>query len=373
MLYVHAALFIVNISVIAVSVYNKVIIILLLNRVKSREDNSYSDNMNVLEPLSHVEFKRVVGTRQLSQLSCWRIGGVTRRFYEVTNLKELTRLLRFHPGRIYPIGGLSNILIADELAPTETVLDLLLIHFGTAFSRLSCLESCTDLVRYLVSTAIQTRHTHHNYNDSRFILAQAGVRLGQLVHYALSQGLVDAIFLAGIPGTIGGAVRMNAGAYGDELWRHLVAVKLLHRNGDYAWYPAAAFAPGYRQVEGLGEEDCVLAVVLQFTSGDVGAARAKMRVQLQRRRASQPLELANCGSVFRNPPGDYAARLIESCQLKGQRCGGAEISTKHANFIVNREGRASCQDILQLITLARQEVQARYGIELQLEIKRLGC
>lgn len=280
---------------------------------------------------------------ELAKLSSWRIGGTASCFHEVHSLPVLVNLLRAFPYQVVPIGGLSNLLINDQGVDER----FLLVHFGRFFSR----------VKYL-------RH-------KGWIYAEAGARLGAVVSFALQQGMVDAIFLVGIPGTVGGAVRMNAGAHGSELWQHLVALKIVHRTGKCRWYWASQFKPGYREVEGLAADDLVVAVMLHFEQGDVEAARQLMREQIKRRRATQPLEFASCGSVFRNPPGDYAARLIEQCGLKGYRIGGAEVSTKHANFIVNRGG-ATSHEVLQLISLIKQKVKERYNVELQLEIKLLG-
>ncbi len=282
-------------------------------------------------------------TCNLASFSSWRIGGVSASFHEAHNLLVLANLLKLWRGSVVPLGGLSNLLINDQGLDNSC----LLVHFGRNFSRL----------RYLAK-----------YN---WIYAEAGVRLGTMVNFALRCKLTDAVFLAGIPGTVGGAVRMNAGAHGDELWRHLVAVKVMHRTGDCRWYTSKHFQFGYRQVDGLAPDDLVVAAMLQFRMGDPQLARRTMQQQLIKRRASQPLEFANCGCVFRNPAGVYAARLIEQCGMKGYRCGGAEISTKHANFIVNRD-RATSGDILRLIRVIQRNVKERYKIDLQLEIKLLG-
>ena len=208
------------------------------------------------------------------------------------------------------------------------------------------------------------------------IYAGAGVAAPKVSRFAATHDLIGAEFLAGIPGTVGGALAMNAGCYGGETWPAVCAVSTLDRNGILRERLATDYEIDYRHVAlrpapERGEEWFV-AARFQFASGDGRLARTRVRDLLARRIASQPLNRPNAGSVFRNPPGDHAARLIEACGLKGRRIGGALISPKHANFIVNAGG-ASATDIEALIELAQHEVHVRYSVRLVCEVRIVGA
>jgi UDP-N-acetylenolpyruvoylglucosamine reductase len=170
------------------------------------------------------------------------------------------------------------------------------------------------------------------------IYVDAGVACPKLARFAARHGCAGAEFLAGIPGTVGGALAMNAGCYGSETWPHVAKVELVRRDGTFVIRTPADYSIGYRMVkraDGREADGIFTASWFRFAAGDGDAARARIRELLAHRIATQPLELPNAGSVFRNPPGDYAARLIEGCGLKGFAIGGARVSERHANFIVN--------------------------------------
>jgi UDP-N-acetylenolpyruvoylglucosamine reductase len=207
------------------------------------------------------------------------------------------------------------------------------------------------------------------------IHAEAGVASPKVARFAATHGLVGAEFLAGIPGTVGGALAMNAGCYGGETWRNVVRVEVLGRDGRFEVRVAAAYAVGYRSVRRAdgGEPDGIFtAAWLDYPAGDGEAARERIRELLRRRIATQPLDLPNAGSVFRNPEGDHAARLIESCGLKGLAVGGARVSEKHANFIVNPKGAAKAADVEALIGRVRATVRAQTGVDLHPEVRVVG-
>lgn len=205
------------------------------------------------------------------------------------------------------------------------------------------------------------------------IYAEAGVAAPKLARFAANQGCVGAEFLAGIPGTVGGALAMNAGCYGAETWPVVRRVLTIDRRGAVRTRTTADYEIGYRHVAPrFTGEEWFVAAWLEFPAGDGEAARQRIRELLEKRIASQPLQLPNAGSVFRNPPGDFAARLIEAAGLKGHRIGGAEVSAKHANFIVNAEGRATAEDIESLIEQVQATVQARFGVTLVREVKIVG-
>jgi UDP-N-acetylmuramate dehydrogenase len=207
------------------------------------------------------------------------------------------------------------------------------------------------------------------------IYAEAGVASPKLARFAATHSCAEAEFLAGVPGTVGGALAMNAGCYGGETWRHLARVEVLLRDGAFAVRTPADYAIGYRSVR-LANNDALdgifTAAWFRFPHGDATQARARIKQLLVKRITTQPLNLPNAGSVFRNPEGDHAARLIERCGLKGYCIGGARVSEKHANFIVNPEGKAKAADIEALIEHVRNVVADRTGARLEPEVRIVG-
>jgi UDP-N-acetylmuramate dehydrogenase len=207
------------------------------------------------------------------------------------------------------------------------------------------------------------------------IYAEAGVACPKLARFAARRGCAGAEFLAGIPGTVGGALAMNAGCYGGEIWPHVAKVELIMRDGTFVVRTLADYAIGYRsvkRVDGRPADGIFTAAWFRFPAGDGDAARARIRELLARRIATQPLNVPNAGSVFRNPPHDHAARLIEDAGLKGFAVGGARVSEKHANFIVNAERRASARDIETLIEHVRRVVADKTGVLLETEVRIIG-
>jgi len=207
------------------------------------------------------------------------------------------------------------------------------------------------------------------------VYADAGAASPKLARFAATHGCVEAEFLAGVPGTVGGALAMNAGCYGGEAWRHVARVEVLLPSGTFTVRTPADYAIGYRTVtraDGAPCDGIFTAAWFRFPQGDAVAARARIKELLQARIASQPLGLPNAGSVFRNPPGDHAARLIEACGLKGHARGGAMVSPKHANFIVNPKGGARAADIEALIAEVQARVLAQTGVRLEAEVRVIG-
>lgn len=201
------------------------------------------------------------------------------------------------------------------------------------------------------------------------IYAGAGVPCARIARQCLKWGLGPAEFFAGIPGTLGGALAMNAGAFGGETWRHVVEVETLDRRGARHTRARAEYEVGYRRVRGP-ESEWFTAATLEFERKPGGNEQA-MRALLERRRETQPIGEWSCGSVFVNPPGEHAARLIESAGLKGYRVGDASVSEKHANFIINH-GAARAADIEALIRHVRRTVLEVHGIELETEVRIVG-
>jgi UDP-N-acetylmuramate dehydrogenase len=209
--------------------------------------------------------------------------------------------------------------------------------------------------------------------DSSLVYVEAGVGSPKLARFAAGLDLVGAEFLAGVPGTMGGALAMNAGCHGGETWRIVDRVLTVNRVGELTERTPDEFSLGYRHV-GLKThcDEWFVAAWLRLESGSGEDAKARMKEMLDKRSATQPLSLPNAGSVFRNPPGDHAARLIQEAGLKGLALGGALVSEKHANFIVNPEGKASAADIEALIARVQAEVLAKFGVPLVREVRIVG-
>ena len=207
------------------------------------------------------------------------------------------------------------------------------------------------------------------------VYAEAGVASPKVARLAARLGCEEAAFLAGVPGTLGGALAMNAGCYGGETWNHVARVEVLSRDGRFEVRQRDDYRAGYRSLrraDGSPPDGIFTAAWLSFAPGDATKARARIRELLAKRIASQPLSLPNAGSVFRNPPGDHAARLIEAAGLKGHAIGGARVSEMHANFIVNPGGRALAADIEALIGHVRAVVQTKFGVALEPEVRIVG-
>ena len=277
----------------------------------------------------------------LARNTSWRVGGPARRFYRPADADDLAAFLRGLDSSepLLWLGLGSNLLVPDAGFQ------------GTVIQTQGCL------------TRMEPR-------GDTGLFAESGVACAKLARFAARLGLVGAEFLAGIPGTLGGALAMNAGAWGGETWSQVAEVRTIDRHGQVRARSTADFSVGYREVKGPGGE-WFLDAVLQLTPGDGEAGMARIRELLEQRARTQPTGLPSCGSVFRNPPGDHAARLIESVGLKGYRLGGAQVSEKHANFIINT-GAASALDIASLIEHVRREVERQTGVRLVPEVRMVG-
>lgn len=279
----------------------------------------------------------------MSRHTSWRAGGRVKRMYRPADLADLQRFLRQVPADepLIAVGLGSNLLVRDG---------------GLDGTVLLMVGALTEL----------------RMDGDSVIYAQAGVAGAKLARFAASNHLCGAEFFVGIPGTLGGMLAMNAGCYGGETWNLVRRVQVLTRSGELLERTAQDYEIGYRHVtlRNAGNEFFVGAW-LQLEGGDVETTRKEIKALMEKRSASQPLQLPNAGSVFRNPPGGHAARLIEGCGLKGRRIGGAQVSEKHANFIVN-VGEATAADIESLIEEVRQTVLGRTGIELHPEVRIVG-
>ncbi len=206
--------------------------------------------------------------------------------------------------------------------------------------------------------------------DSEKIYVEAGVACAHVARFCTELGMTGAEFLAGIPGTMGGALKMNAGAFGGETWNIVDSVEMINSNGQITCREPKDFEVNYRSVRGL-EDEWFLSVILELKKGESQASQQKIKALLEQRALTQPTNKPTCGSVFKNPPGNYAAQLIESCGLKGYVLGGACVSTKHANFIENM-GKATAADIENLIEYIQLQVNKQHDITLQIEVCKIG-
>jgi UDP-N-acetylmuramate dehydrogenase len=207
--------------------------------------------------------------------------------------------------------------------------------------------------------------------DEHRFTAEAGVSCAVAARHAARKGLVGLEFFAGIPGTVGGALAMNAGAFGGETWQFVEHVEMLSRDGSITRRYPEEFEISYREVQMPEQNEWFLSACFRLELGDIEKAQQKIRELLEQRSDSQPTGQASCGSTFRNPEGDFAARLIESCGLKGKCIGDACVSEKHANFVINR-GNATATDIETLVDEMASTVLAKTGVRLQREFHVIG-
>lgn len=278
----------------------------------------------------------------LAAYTSWRTGGVAEWLFLPADAADLAAFLAGLPEEmtVTCLGLGSNVLVRDGGIPGVVVVT-------------------------------QGRLQAVNCTGPTEIRAEAGVSCATLARFASRLGLSGLEFLAGIPGTVGGALAMNAGCYGGETWQRVIRVETVSRSGCRHEREASEYVTRYRQVSHPAKNEWFLAGHFHLTPGDRSVSLASIKTLLEKRNASQPTGLPNCGSVFRNPVGDYAARLIEVCGLKRFSIGGAIVSEKHANFIIN-DGTATARDIETLIGHIMQTVFSHTGIMLQPEVHLLG-
>lgn len=207
--------------------------------------------------------------------------------------------------------------------------------------------------------------------DGETVTAGAGVLLTRLANFAQEHGLTGLEFAHGIPGTVGGAMTMNAGAYGGEMCQVAESTTVLNAEGGRETLVGTEQELSYRHSAFSDGRRLILSAEFRLRSGDRAAIRARMDELMEKRRSRQPLEFPSAGSTFKRPEGHFAAALIDQCGLKGKAVGGAQVSEKHAGFVINRGG-ATCGDILALVELVRETVLRETGVALELEVKTLG-
>jgi len=277
----------------------------------------------------------------LAKYTSWRVGGPAERLYIPANREDLCEFLKTLPKTepIFWIGLGSNLLIRDG-----------------------------GIRGIVINTKGRLREMR--LLDDGLVYVEAGVPCPLVARFCAEHGLVGAEFLAGIPGTMGGALKMNAGAFGGETWAIVKSIETVNISGVVKQRLPEEFQISYRSVRGI-EGEWFLAAALNLHRGDATASQLKIKELLERRAKTQPTNQPSCGSVFKNPVGDYAARLIEQSGLKGYAIGGACVSEKHANFIVNK-GNATAADIEALIKHVQNEVIKLQGVSLQTEVCMVG-
>lgn len=289
---------------------------------------------------------QVVEQAPLAPRTTWRIGGPARWLARPADAADLGRLVQGRPREIpmMVLGGGSNLLLPDEGFPG------IVVSLAPALTAATLGEETAATVR---------------------LVAGGGLSSRGLAHFARRHGLNGVAFLAGIPGSVGGAVVMNAGAYGGEIAQVLEAVEVMDEDGVRRVLSAGEAGLSYRASR-IAPGWIVLAAHLRLTRGDATAIRQRMQTLNRQRAASQPLEHPSAGSTFKNPPaGPKAWQLIADAALRGRAVGGAQVSEKHCNFLINRDG-ASADDMRRLMDLVRQTVFRSSGIVLEPEVKVVG-
>ncbi len=281
----------------------------------------------------------------MSRHTSWRVGGVADRFYRPADLNDLSLYLKSlnKAEPVFWLGLGSNLLVADGGIR------------GTVI--------CTSGVLNDIKSIDETR-----------IYVEVGVPGPKLARFSAKSGLTGAEFLSGIPGTMGGALKMNAGAVAGETWNIVESIETINIQGEIKKRTPEEFSIAYRHVQAKEEKirnEWFVSAVIKLSKGNKEESLQTIKKHLNRRSATQPTQQPNAGSVFRNPDGDYAARLIESCGLKGFCIGGACVSEKHANFIINT-GTATAKDIKTLIKAVHEKVQQQYDVDLIREVQIVG-
>lgn len=284
---------------------------------------------------------KIIEDEPMSRHTSWRAGGSAKRYVQAESLAALASFVATLPEdeELLWVGLGSNTLVRDG-GFNGTV-----ISTQGVMSQLELLDDTT-------------------------VYVGAGVAGAKLARFCAKHDLSGAEFFAGIPGLVGGALAMNAGAFGGETWPLVVEVETLNRKGEITKRQASDFKYSYRHVEGPKDEWFVSAT-LKLSRKEAQDNTVDIKQLLARRAVSQPTGVASCGSVFRNPEGYYAAQLIEAYGLKGRRIGGAVVSDKHANFIIN-DKEATASDIESLIELIQDTVKDKSGILLQTEVRIVG-
>jgi len=288
----------------------------------------------------------ILNDEPMSRHTSWRAGGNAKHYVQAKSLTELAAYISTLPAeeKLLWLGLGSNTLVRDA-GFNGTV-----IATQGVMTQLSVVDDSNE--------------------NQVAVYVGAGVTSAKLARFCSKQNLSGAEFFAGIPGLVGGALAMNAGAFGGETWPLVKSVETMNHNGEIKKRDASEFEYGYRYVKGCNNEWFVGAT-LQLDKKKPEDSAVDIKHYLAKRAASQPTGVASCGSVFRNPENGFSAQLIESCGLKGYRIGGAVVSKKHANFIIN-DNKASANDIETLIEFIQKTVKEKHNVLLQTEVKIVG-
>lgn len=311
--------------------------------------------MRATEEQMGAELRAILGddglreNEPLAGHTTFRIGGPARWLAQPSSEDEVRAVVRAcnrlgWPWRVLGLG--SNVLVSDE------GLDEVVLKLADRFAKVELREGVEG-------------------DRAAYVIAQAGATNAQVAEAACAAGLAGYEFASGIPGTVGGAAVMNAGAYGGEFADVAVAVRCLTPEGDVADVPAADAAWGYRTSLMMTRGYVVVSAILHLTCDDESAVRDRMDDLARRREEKQPLEMPSAGSTFKRPEGHFAGKLIQDAGLQGRSVGGAQVSTKHAGFVVNA-GDATAADVLALIAQVQGEVRSRFGVALEPEVRLWG-
>ena len=274
----------------------------------------------------------------MKNYTSFKVGGPAELFLSPEDAGQTARLVRFCEKEDIPVfvlGKGSNVLVSDKG-----------IKGAVIFTGKQCGITLTD---------------------ENTVRAQSGASLAQLCSFALENSLSGLEFAYGIPGTVGGAVFMNAGAYGGEMKDVVVSCRYITEKGDIKEIPLEKMELSYRHSFFSERSLCITSVKMKLAKGEREKIKDRMDTLMERRKDKQPLEYPSAGSTFKRPEGDFAARLIEVCGLKGTACGGAEVSTKHSGFIINKDN-ATFDDVMGVVDIVKQRVKEQTGVTLECEV-----
>lgn len=301
----------------------------LMSEIKRELEQLVTDNLLYIE-------------EPMSKHTTFRIGGIADYYVQIQSKSQLKSVVEACKRCEVPfciIGNGSNLLVGD--AGYRGVI----IEIGNSFNTVTC--------------------------GGEYITAQAGAMLSKIARVASDNELTGFEFAAGIPGTIGGAMVMNAGAYGGEMKDVVVSATLLTSDGEIVEVPTEELELGYRTSNIAKRDAIVLGVKLQLVKGEAELINGRMQELKEQRVSKQPVNMPSAGSTFKRPEGYFAAKLIDDAGLRGYQVGGAQVSEKHCGFVVNN-GNATAAEVMDLVEQVRIKVQEQYGVELELEVKRIG-
>ena len=279
----------------------------------------------------------------LSRHTTFKIGGPATFFVRPSSVEQVSEVVNYCAAggiRLVPLGRGSNVLVSDE------GIDGVVMNLGSKFSIITLLDEGT-------------------------IYCEAGANLIQLCNFALENSLTGLEFAYGIPGSVGGAVFMNAGAYGGEIKDTIIYADHVDKNGNTGRFFGDELQMSYRHSVYSGKDYYITGAAFKLQKGDKDEIKEKMEELLAKRYDKQPMDKPSAGSTFKRPEGAFASALIDQCGLKGYRVGGAEVSTKHAGFVINAGG-ATCSDVLALISDVQKKIKEETGFSLEPEVEILG-